>query len=267
MKFKMIISDFDGTLGDKPDIIDESTVEIIKKYIAKGGIFVICTGRMYASAKLICQKYGLDGVVVSYQGAQIDDLSTGKVLLCEGVEYNLAKKVAEELKNESVPVVCDIDEIMYSESTNWYTDFHSSFTEVRLVDDICKTIEDIKHPVSKLIVVEKPQVIANLTKKYAPKYKGELVFNSGADTLMEVVNPKFTKGNAVRFLSKYFSVPFNEIMTIGDSTNDIPLIEGEWHGVAVGNAKEELKKVAKEVTLPFKDNPVKHLIEKYCLND
>ena len=56
-----------------------------------------------------------------------------------------------------------------------------------------------------------------------------------------------------------------EVIAVGDSTNDVSLISGEWHGVAVGNAKETLKKVAKEVTVPFSEQPIKYLLEKYCL--
>ncbi len=266
MKFKMIICDFDGTLGCRPDVIEENTVKAIKKYIAMGGIFVICTGRMFASAKLICQKYGLDGLVVSYQGASIDNVATGEVLLREGVDPKLALEVATRLKNDGANFVADIDEIMYTEQTSWYTDFHREFTKVVMVDDLLKTIKDLNRTTSKLVVVDTPEKITRLTEKYQNLYGDALTFNNGADTLMEVVNPKYTKGNAVRFLAKHFGIPYDEIMTVGDSTNDIPLLEGEWYGVAVGDAKEQLKKVAKEVTLPFKDNPVKYLLEKYCLN-
>ena len=52
---------------------------------------------------------------------------------------------------------------------------------------------------------------------------------------------------------------------MGDSTNDIELIKGEWHGVAVGDAREELKAVAKEITVPYSEQPIKYLLEKYCL--
>ena len=67
------------------------------------------------------------------------------------------------------------------------------------------------------------------------------------------------------FLSKKYGVPLEKIIAVGDSTNDIDLIKGEWHGVAVGDGREELKAVAKEITVPYKDKPIKTLLEKYCL--
>ena len=52
---------------------------------------------------------------------------------------------------------------------------------------------------------------------------------------------------------------------MGDSTNDIPLLDGEWHGVAVGDGMKDLKDFAKEITVNFDEQPVKFLLEKYCL--
>ena len=54
-------------------------------------------------------------------------------------------------------------------------------------------------------------------------------------------------------------------MAVGDSTNDIELLNGPWHGVAVGDGRKELLAVADEITVPYNENPVKVLLEKYCL--
>jgi hydroxymethylpyrimidine pyrophosphatase-like HAD family hydrolase len=98
------------------------------------------------------------------------------------------------------------------------------------------------------------------------KYKGKGVkFNSGAKNLLEAINSECGKGSAVRFLSKYYNVPLDKVITVGDSTNDLEMLKGDWHGVCVGDGREELKKIAKEITVPYKDNPIKVLMEKYCL--
>ena len=95
----------------------------------------------------------------------------------------------------------------------------------------------------------------------------KVIVNSGASYIVEIVSPEFTKKQAVEYLANYYNIPFSEVMAVGDSTNDIPLLDGEWHGVAVGTAHPDLKAVAKEVTVPFEQHPIKYLIEKYCLED
>ena len=64
MKYEMMISDFDGTLGRLSEINAE-TVEAIKEFEQKGGKFVICTGRMYCSIERICLKYGFTGALTA----------------------------------------------------------------------------------------------------------------------------------------------------------------------------------------------------------
>ena len=97
-------------------------------------------------------------------------------------------------------------------------------------------------------------------------YKGVGVkLNSGAKNLLEAINPDCGKGFAVRFIANYYGVPLDKVIAVGDSTNDIDLLSGPWHGVAVGDGRDELKAVADEITVPFAQKPVKTLLEKYCL--
>ncbi|MBQ7236490.1 MAG: HAD family phosphatase [Clostridia bacterium] len=91
-------------------------------------------------------------------------------------------------------------------------------------------------------------------------------FNSGAKCLLEAINPDCGKGVAVKFIANYYNIPLEKVLAVGDSTNDIDLLVGPWHGVAVGDGREELKAVADEVTVPFREKPVKLLLEKYCLD-
>ena len=77
MKYKLFISDYDGTLGHAPqNDIDEETLSAIKKFIDKGGKFVVCSGRETTSISRILKNSGLKGLVASFQGARITDRGT-----------------------------------------------------------------------------------------------------------------------------------------------------------------------------------------------
>ena len=102
-------------------------------------------------------------------------------------------------------------------------------------------------------------------KKFEKKYGKELVVNNGSSHLVEVISKKCSKKFAVEFLADYYNIPHDRIIAVGDSTNDLEMLKGDWHGVCVGDGREELKKIAKEITVPYKDNPIKVLMEKYCL--
>lgn len=66
--------------------------------------------------------------------------------------------------------------------------------------------------------------------------------NNGDKALAEFVSPECDKGAAVRRVAEYYGISLDEVITAGDSTNDVKLVGGEWFGVATGDAAEELKK-------------------------
>ena len=265
MKYKLFITDFDGTLGSLPDDVDSQTIEAVKKYIAKGGIFVVCTGRMAGSIKYIYQKYNLGGLAISSQGAVIDDLDNGNRIFESGLDSQLGAQIAKRMAEEGFPVSASFEDGIYCEVETPYTNFYKKYEKIIKVENLPNKILEDNKTLLKLVAIGEIEKVNEVTKRYQQEYNGKVVFNNGADHLIEVINPVCDKGNAVRFLSKYYNIPYQEIITVGDSNNDMSLIKGEWHGVAVDNAKPELKSVAKEITVDFKDKPIKYLLEKYCL--
>jgi hydroxymethylpyrimidine pyrophosphatase-like HAD family hydrolase len=62
-----------------------------------------------------------------------------------------------------------------------------------------------------------------------------------------------------------FHIQKNDIIAIGDNFNDIDMIQYAGLGVAMGNAPEQVKQIANEITLSNDDNGVAWIIQKYLL--
>lgn len=266
MKYKLFIADFDGTLGKAPGVIEPETVEAVKKYVDKGGIFVICTGRMTSSIRPICHRYGIKGIVVSYQGAMISEINSDKVYQSGGIDYKTAKQVVEEIKEQGVQAQIYVDDTLYFDVYNEYSKIYEKNCGVvgKVVDSLPAFLEEKKKNSAKVCGVAKPEKADEVVEILKEKFP-QLICNKGEHFLIEVINPQFCKGKAVEFLAKHFNIDYSEILAVGDSTNDITLVDGPWHGVAVGDGMEQLKKVAKEITVEYKKQPIKVLLEKYCL--
>ena len=267
MKYRLFISDFDGTLGRAPDIIERETVDAIHRYTERGGIFAICTGRMYSSVKQICAKYGFRGIVVSYQGAMIHDIETGKCLFSGGIEPPLAAEIVKYFTDQGINVIADMNDKMFYERRSEFIDIYEKSTKVygTIVKDMVGLTLKSEFKINKILGLCGRETAKLHTGILQKKYAGRLIINNGAPILVEAVSPDCSKKFAVEFLAKYYNIPFEEIIAVGDSTNDLELLNGKWHKAAVGNACEELKAVADEVTVPFSEQPIKYLLEKYCL--
>ncbi len=272
MKFDLIISDYDGTLSEvgNNNKLSDDLLDAIKQYEEKGGKFVICSGRPFCSLKNIAIKNGFKGIVATLQGTYACDVETGKEYYFKGLSLEYALPVLKAFLQEknATPIVFYKKDV-YCQKKDEFVRFYEQkdMIDIILVDDLLKFVTE-KGEISKIALVyfSDQNRTDKLSKKYNLEYGNEnVVFNSGADYILEVLDPNFSKGDATKFFADYFSVPYEKIMTVGDNTNDISMVKGEWYGVATGDGHPELKKVAKEVTVPLKDKPIKYLIEKYCL--
>ncbi len=267
MKYDLIVSDYDGTLGGAPaNNIPKETLKAINEYVQRGGIFAVCTGREYNSIRRICLEQGLKGLVACYQGAIVFDIESEKFLLDGGMGEEQALTALNAVEGNGLESIVYTPNAFYIEKDTPFTAAYEKAVRVKgLIENARDTVKRF-HKVCKLGWIGEPKTVLRLAKELNEKYldKG-IQFNTALPYLLEAINPKFSKGNAVRFLANYYNVPLEKVMAVGDSTNDMDLITGGWHGVAVGDGMEELKAVAKEITLPFKKQPIKHLIEKYCL--
>lgn len=276
MKYKLFVSDYDGTLGHAPqNTIDKEILTAIKEYNDKGGKFAICSGRNIDSLTNILNNAGLDSVeiIVGIQGSIIKDLKQDKIIFNQGLDKSTAIDFANRLISDGNSVVVFLGDVMhyqqYDEKIKTYISMHGNISHKgNYVKSLEEAILSSDKAVSKVLGIADEGLAEHFQTKYNQIYKGNnIIVNSGGDRLIEGINPDFDKGNAVKFLAKHYGIPLNEIITVGDSTNDIGLVKGEWHGVAVGDAKQALKEVAKEISVDYKDKPVLHLLKKYCLND
>ena len=65
---------------------------------------------------------------------------------------------------------------------------------------------------------------------------------------LEFVLPHTTKGTAVEALVKHWGLSPDEVMTLGDSENDLSMLRFAGAGVAMGNAKPNIKEAARYET-------------------
>ncbi len=83
---------------------------------------------------------------------------------------------------------------------------------------------------------------------------------------LEFNHPEANKGNGVKVLTDMLNIPIEQVLAIGDSFNDISMLDVAGLGVAVANAPDEVKAHADFITLPNNHDGVAHAIEKFILS-
>ena len=65
---------------------------------------------------------------------------------------------------------------------------------------------------------------------------------------LDVTSPDCDKGTFVKAMASRLGIPKEAVATIGDMRNDLPMFEASGLSIAMGNATDEVKKRATQVT-------------------
>jgi len=267
---KLVASDLDGTIIDKNNSIYENNFKEIKDLKQNNIDFVICTGKTYPIIKGMCSKfdasYGIFG-----NGNQIINLKTGEEIykkLLTDSEINSCIDIARA-HNLHVHIYTDkkiiTEELKYMDLRNYklqQENYYDTSLEITVVDNLKQYLQFNKTEVCKLIIssennlstikneiLENQNVSITTIRKYG-EYK-DTTINKEYEYL-DITPQNINKDNALKILKDYLHIENNEIMAIGDNLNDLEMVKNSGIGVAVSNAYNELKEVAKYTTV----NPV-----------
>ncbi|MEG1612943.1 MAG: Cof-type HAD-IIB family hydrolase [Clostridia bacterium] len=269
MKYKLVASDFDDTLLPPSMLISSRTIETIKRFTAKGGKFVLCTGRMHSSIMKEAQIMGLKGEIISYQGALTKDIESGKILNITEIPQDLAVEYVKYMQSLHVVIQLYVGDRLCIEKENRFTASYVLLCKVTAepVGDLVKFLLANVEPVFKILCYTKPEQCAEIRKQVKSKFGDRLLINSSKPWNVEAVSIKTSKGDALRKLCEKYGIDRREVLACGDNLNDLEMINYAGFGVAVGNAVEELKKNADYVTASCDEDGVAQAIEKFCLDE
>lgn len=260
MGIKLIAIDIDGTLIT-PDKRITSRVRNILRYVENRGIMVsLVTGRLYPTCKRYSLELGLSGPCVIYQGAMIIDHKTDKVLHELRIPRSKALEIIRYSREQNLALNLYMDQFtFYTEKPNRYSVLDAQLNEVEM--QVVKDLEEVvTNDPLKLMFVDDPEIISKLEEKFSG-LDGEIIALTSLPQFLEIVNKNATKADALKWIADRFNIRREEVMAIGDSHNDIPMIEWAGIGVAMGNADEKVKNSADFVTLSNTEDGVAYAIE------
>jgi len=85
--------------------------------------------------------------------------------------------------------------------------------------------------------------------------------------IINIINKEASKGKAILKLCEYLNIDIEDTIAFGDDLNDISMISTVGCGVAMENAKEEIKKIAKEITLTNNEPGIARVLREKILNN
>ena len=270
MRYKLLVVDIDGTLLNGKGHVSAEDKRAINKARRAGIIVSLSTGRAAQSCLPILKRLGLDGYHVFFDGALVWNPESGDEVYADPLDSEVVKEAVDFIHRN------DIDFELYSvthyfiEHETWATDIHRGFFNLQptLVDftDLWRKERLIKGG----LITRSPQEAAKVRNFYI-NFEETLKFSVARSPaypgveFTNVLTPDVSKGKALEALVGHLGIPLGEVAAIGDGTNDIPLLSIAGLSFAMENAPDEVKAVAKYVTLDVDHSGLAAAINRFLL--
>lgn len=266
--YRLLVLDIDGTLTNHKKEITKKTKEAIQKAQEQGVKIVIATGRPTKGAKGVAEELNLfetGGYILSFNGGKITDCKTGEVIFQRVLEKEDVAKIYQVAKeNEVVMITYEGDTVLMDVEHDEYAELEARLNkmEMKHVDSI---VDYVDFSVNKCLMTGDGDYLAEVEQRALAQYKDVYsIFRSEA-FFLEFMPKGIDKAKSLERLLEYMGCKREEMIACGDGFNDVSMIEYAGLGVAMENAKEQVKEVADFITKSNEDDGVAYVIEKFIL--
>jgi len=222
---KILISDYDGTLYTDEKSM-KNNVEMINKFREQGNLFVLATGRPYCRTITKVKKYKIpyDYLIVGNGSFVVDNRN--KVIINNIIDGEVLKSIMTGLKNKE-----EVLEITY----------YGTYEQDEVIDYDNTTY---------IMLKVKNRIIADELVEYIRKNFSRIniynSFNSDEYSLIDIISNNSQKSNAIDKIIKLENIDYNNVYTIGDSSNDVEMIM-KYNGYGMTNSDERVIEVANKL--------------------
>ena len=275
---KLVALDLDGTLFDNSSRISKRNLTAIRSITDKGIHVVISTGRPFEGIPFDQIKGTGINYAITANGSGIYEISTGKCLYENAMDEELVTPILNFLLRRDIhrdafiggkgytPIQCveTAQKLTVPSSIKNYI----ITTRTRL-DNILQFIHENQLKVQKMTLNFYPAADGTLIDRET--VRKFLVSNPSITTVcggynnLEFTRADANKGVGLRKLAEILGVNPDATMAIGDTENDLAIIEAAGIGVAMGNATDAVKARADYVTTTNTKDGVAAAIEHFIL--
>lgn len=273
-RIRMIGLDMDGTLLTTEKELTEHTRGVLREAIDRGVVVLPATGRPLAGIPEEVLKFPGVRYAVASNGARIVDLKESRVLYEDLVPYETGRRVLEICSRYDSMLEIYYDGVGYAEEEKLkHLDEYVPRLPMaryiassrRPVADVRSMHEERKAPTDKVQALFRTTEECKKAWKEVEKEIPDIEITGALSNNIEVNAKGVNKGRGLMILGELLGIRREEIMAVGDGSNDIVMLREAGLGVAMENATDEVKAAADVITLSNDQEGAAAAIEKYVL--
>ena len=244
----LILIDVDGTLTGTGGAIDRAVWPALERARELGVHSAICTGRPgFALARDYAQRVEPNGFHIFQNGAAVQrtDGTLGLVSTLPGAAY---RGMVEAARREATPLEVYTPTGVYLERTSNLTERHA---QVIGLEPVIRDVLAVEGPVVRVQWVVPDADLPRFEAITAGFPDLELNTATQHDmpgvTFSSVTRRGTSKVSAARWLAEHHGLGLEQVAMVGDGDGDLETIRAVGLGIAMGNATDRVKAVARQV--------------------
>jgi Cof subfamily protein (haloacid dehalogenase superfamily) len=266
-EIKIIAFDLDGTALNNSKELTPRTLAAIHKAFSVGIHIIPATGRQFYDIPRPVKDIS-PPFIIANNGAQVYKMPEENLALSKCYEKNAALSLLYEFRNFKGMIFGAYDSVGVFDNKG--RGFEEGITARQRSSglwknpyplvDIESLVQEGKHFIKLVMIFEDMAERQRVFDAFLPRE--DLYVTYFADNNIEIMPAGVSKGNALRFVAGELGIDMKNVMALGDSDNDKEMILEAGLGIAMGNATEDLKAAADEITLSCDEDGAALAIEK-----
>jgi Cof subfamily protein (haloacid dehalogenase superfamily)/HAD superfamily hydrolase (TIGR01509 family) len=267
MNIKLVIADVDGTLVTKQKILTAETIAAVARLRAARVEFTVTSGRPPRGLASLVGPLQLSRAIAAFNGGMFVKPDLKTVLVRRTIPTSIGRAAVDHLLQAGL-------DVWVYQGHDWFIRRADAPRVTReasnvgfaptLIGDLHEALEDA----IKIVGVSlDPELVARAEAELGGLLGAEASAARSTPFYLDVTHPEANKGMVARVASRIMGIPLEQIATVGDMPNDVPMLTAVGMGIAMGNASAEVQRIARHVTLSNEEDGFAHAVDAFILGE
>jgi Cof subfamily protein (haloacid dehalogenase superfamily) len=261
---RLLLADVDGTLVTQDKVLTDRAIDAVRKLGEAGILFAITSGRPPRGMSMLIEPLDIKTPIAAFNGGILVNRDMS-VIEQRTIPEDLVRPVADLNKSFG------LDTWVYR-GADWYipdpkgSHVARETATVKFEPKIMTSLDGLTSAVAKLVgVSDDLDAVARASEAAHDKFGDHVAAARSQPYYLDVTHPDANKGAVAQYLSREYSIPAQNIATIGDMPNDVLMFAHSGLSIAMGNASLEVQHAARRVTTSNEDEGFANAVEKFIL--
>ncbi len=244
---RLVALDIDGTLLDPgvhhDDCPGEPITDAVTQLIEAGVVVVLASGRMFPGTARIARHLGIDQPLICQQGASVHN-GDGSLRHGYSIDHATALELVDYATHHGWPLA-------WFDSERYLVTRHCEqaqfFANVSQIDmEIHEEPHNSGVRATGIDIISSTELASTVHAEIESRY-GDRLCLLDFPSVTAVHSREASKGNALSMLAAELGIGRSEVLAVGDSVNDVSMLEWAGHSAAPEHCDHYAKAAATEI--------------------